>query len=115
MTLYCTKYRKPCTTLSGAALKKLTGYHWPGNVRELQHTLEKAVILSDAGELTPEDFFFKAMPPEYENIFEGTIEDLEKKMIERGLQKNRHNLTAVAEQLGITRQTLYNKIKKYNL
>jgi DNA-binding NtrC family response regulator len=115
MKVYCSKYRKPCTSLSAAALKKLTTYHWPGNVRELQHTLEKAVILSDSAELLPGDFFFKTTAAENNNLFDGTIEDLEKKMIARGLQKNSHNLSAVAEQLGITRQTLYNKIKKYNL
>ncbi len=113
--IYCTKYRKSCAAVSEAALDKLNGYHWPGNVRELQHTIEKAVILSDATQLMPGDFFFKAAPAEYENIFEGTIEDVEKRMIARSLEKNGHNLTAVAEQLGITRQTLYNKIKKYNL
>jgi DNA-binding NtrC family response regulator len=112
---YCSKYRKPCTSLSTASLNKLAGYHWPGNVRELQHTIEKAVILSDSAELLPGDFFFKATAAENSNLFDGTIEDLEKKMIVRCLQKNSHNLSAVAEQLGITRQTLYNKIKKYNL
>jgi len=115
LKVYCSKYRKPCTSLSSASLNKLAGYHWPGNVRELQHTLEKAVILSDSSELSPGDFFFKATAAENNNLLEGTIEDLEKKMIARGLQKNSHNLSAVAEQLGITRQTLYNKIKKYNL
>jgi DNA-binding NtrC family response regulator len=114
LKVYCSKYRKPCNSLSEGALKKLTAYHWPGNIRELQHTVEKAVILSDTGELTPGDFFFKSTP-ENENIFDGTIEELEKRMIARGLHKNSRNLTAVAEQLGITRQTLYNKIKKYNL
>lgn len=113
--VYCSKYRKPCTSLSEGALKKLTAYHWPGNIRELQHTIEKAVILSDTKELTPGDFFFKSAQPENEKIFDGTIEELEKRMIAHGLQKNSHNLSAVAEQLGITRQTLYNKIKKYNL
>ncbi|MFW6290666.1 MAG: sigma-54-dependent transcriptional regulator [Mariniphaga sp.] len=115
VTVYCTKYRKSCAAVSEAALEKLTNYHWPGNVRELQHTIEKAVILSDSHELLPGDFFFKATPAGQENIFEGTIEEVEKKMIARGLEKNSHNLSAVAEQLGITRQTLYNKIKKYNL
>lgn len=113
--VYCSKYRKPCTSLSERALKKLTAYHWPGNIRELQHTIEKAIILSDTTELNPGDFFFKSTHPENENIYDGTIEELEKRMIARGLQKNSRNLSAVADQLGITRQTLYNKIKKYNL
>ena len=115
LKVYCAKYRKPCTSLSKNALDKLTHYHWPGNVRELQHTLEKAVILSDTTELLPGDFLFKAAPAEYDNILESTIEEVEKRMIARGLEKNGRNLTAAAEQLGITRQTLYNKIKKYNL
>ena len=50
-----------------------------------------------------------------DDVFEGTIEEMEMRMIARNLQKSGQNLSAAAEQLGITRQTLYNKMKKYNL
>jgi DNA-binding NtrC family response regulator len=115
LKIYCNKYRKSCSHISDSGLTKLTSYQWPGNVRELQHTIERAVILSDKKELTPDDFFFKPGMPGMSNDFEGTIEQMELKMISRVLKKNGVNLTAAAEQLGITRQTLYNKMKKYNL
>lgn len=115
LKIYCNKYRKSCFTITEAGLSKLKSYQWPGNVRELQHTIEKAVILSDKKELTPDDFFFKPVMQGMNDIFEGTIEKMEQKMITRVLQKSSSNLSAAAEQLGITRQTLYNKMKKYNL
>lgn len=115
LKIYCNKYRKPEMFISNAGIQKLTSYQWPGNVRELQHAIEKAVILSDKKELTPDDFFFKPVMPGMNFDFEGTIEQMELKMINRVLKKNGVNLTAAAEQLGITRQTLYNKMKKYNL
>jgi len=115
LKIYGNKYRKPGVKISASGLSKLTGYQWPGNVRELQHTIEKAVILSDKKELTPDDFFFKPVMPGMGDLFTGTIEEMEQKMIERALRKNGQNLSAAAEQLGITRQTLYNKMKKFNL
>jgi transcriptional regulator with PAS, ATPase and Fis domain len=115
LKIYCNKYRKSCHKISEAGLSKLTGYQWPGNVRELQHSIEKAVILSDKNELSPDDFFFKPVIHSAGDIFEGTIEEMERKMIAKVLQKSSSNLSAAAEQLGITRQTLYNKMKKYNL
>ncbi len=115
LKVYGNKYRKPDLEISPAGQAKLIGYQWPGNVRELQHTIEKAVILCDKKELTPDDFFFKPSMPGMNDLFDGTIEEMERKMIARILQKNNQNLTTVAEQLGITRQTLYNKMKKYNL
>jgi DNA-binding NtrC family response regulator len=115
LKIYCNKYRKSCSHISESGLAKLTSYKWPGNVRELQHTIEKAVILSDKKELTPDDFFFKQVMPGMNFDFEGTIEQMELKMISLVLKKNGVNHTAAAEQLGITRQTLYNKMKKYNL
>jgi DNA-binding NtrC family response regulator len=115
LKIYCNKYRKQEMFISNAGLQKLTSYLWPGNVRELRNTIEKAVILSDKKELTPDDFFFKPVMPGMNFDFEGTIEQMELKMINRVLKKNGVNLTAAAEQLGITRQTLYNKMKKYNL
>lgn len=115
LKIYCNKYRKTEMLITEAGLQKLASYPWPGNVRELQHTIEKTVILSDKKELTPDDFFFKPVMPGLGDIFDGTIEEMEQKMIVKMLQKTGSNLSAAAEQLGITRQTLYNKMKKYNL
>ena len=115
LKIYCNKYRKQEMIISDAGMIKLTGYQWPGNVRELQHAIEKAVILSDKKELTPDDFFFKPVMPGMNDFIEGTIDEMEQKMILKVIQKCGSNLSAAAEQLGITRQTLYNKMKKYNL
>lgn len=115
LKIYCNKYRKPCFKITDSGLSKLTSYQWPGNVRELQHTIERAVILSDKKELTPDDFFFKPVMPGMNDFVEGTIDEMEQKMILKVIQKCGSNLSAAAEQLGITRQTLYNKMKKYNL
>ncbi|HDR51141.1 MAG TPA: sigma-54-dependent Fis family transcriptional regulator [Mariniphaga anaerophila] len=112
---YCGKYRKQCMKINEAGMEKLINYRWPGNVRELQHTIEKAVILSDKKELTSEDFYFNPTAAGTSDAFDGTIEEMERKMIVRILQKSGHNLSAAAVQLGISRQTLYNKMKKYNL
>ena len=115
LKIYGTKYRKPDIEITPSGMSKLLNYQWPGNVRELQHTIEKAVILCDGNELSPDDFFFKQAMTGMQDIFEGTIEEMEIKMINRILHKNSQNLSAAAEQLGISRQTLYNKMKKYKL
>ena len=64
--------------------------------------------------LDADDFFFDKKYEEQEKMF-GTLEEMEKAMIEKSLKLQEGNLSAVAAQLGITRQTLYNKLKKYNL
>lgn len=114
LKIYCTKYKKPALKLSSDVLEKMKQYAWPGNVRELQHTIEKAVILGDGDTLTLRDFFFSnAHIPT--NTAVQTLEEMERKMIASSIRQNDGNLSAVAIQLGITRQTLYNKIKKYQL
>ena len=115
LKIYCNKYRKQEMVISNAGMLKLASYQWPGNVRELQHSIEKAVILSDKKELTPDDFFFKPVMPGMNDFIEGTIDEMAQKMILQVIQKCGSNLSAAAEKLGITRQTLYNKMKKYNL
>jgi len=113
LKLYEKKYRKQPLQISNQALRKLIKYPWPGNVRELQHTVEKAVILADSTILKPEDFMFKTLTAADE--YTETLEQVEKRMIEKALDKYGDNLTTVAKYLGVTRQTLYNKIKKYDL
>jgi DNA-binding NtrC family response regulator len=108
------KYHKSELKISDQAMKKLAEYPWPGNVRELQHTIEKAVILNDSGTLLPDDFVFKSSGKLSGDNFL-TLEEMEKYMIEKALDKHKGKHSAVADQLGISRQTLYNKIKRYDL
>ena len=112
---FASKYEKHGLKINQAAQVKLQKYQWPGNIRELQHTIEKGVILSDSSVLKPEDFFFR---PVISGKFDDdylTIEEMEKRMIISVIEKNTGNMSLAADQLGITRQTLYNKIKKYEI
>jgi len=109
---YSSKYSKPSLKINQQAQDKLLKYSWPGNIRELQHTIEKAVILSEANVLKADDFFMKPVFSGRTNETELTLEEMEKRMINLTIEKNNGNLSAAADQLGITRQTLYNKIKK---
>ena len=109
---YTNKYNKPNLKINQQAHDKLLRYSWPGNIRELQHTIEKAVILSESNIIKPEDLYLRTGSPVNFNSSVSTLEEMEKKMIQLALEKNNGNFTAAAEQLGITRQTLYNRIKR---
>lgn len=111
LKFYSEKYQKPGLILSGKAKEKFRQYHWPGNVRELQHAIEKAVILSEGEILLPDEFHFR--PAAEREDSRSTLEEMEKAMIEQVLAENGGNMSAAAAKLGITRQTLYNKAKKY--
>ena len=112
---FTTKYGKPTLRINDAAQEKLLGYTWPGNVRELQHTMERAVILAEDNVLKPVDFLLNARNElSFENVPE-TLDEMEKVMIDKALQQHNGNYSAAANQLGISRQTLYNKIKKFDL
>jgi DNA-binding NtrC family response regulator len=105
------KYDKGELRINHQAYDKLLRYSWPGNIRELQNTVEKAVILIETNTIKPEDLYLKPagnLSPESLP----TLEAMEEKLISMAIEKNNGNLTAAAEQLGITRQTLYNKLRK---
>jgi DNA-binding NtrC family response regulator len=109
--VYCEKYNREPIKINTHALEKLTNYSWPGNVRELQHVIEKAVIMSDSPVLLPSDFEFGSAA---RNVYhhELTLAEMEKKIILDCLKRNGNNISIAAAKLGITRQTLYNKLKK---
>lgn len=114
VNMYRKKYNKPGLQFREDALAMLQKNPWPGNIRELQHTIEKAVILSERDELCARDFAFGTEDMGMIHETE-TLEEMEKKMIMKAIKKYDRNLTVSAEHLGITRQTLYNKMKKYGL
>ena len=109
------QYGKPAATLTEAAGQKLLRHPWKGNIRELEHAIEKAVIISDSPALPAEAFELAPTQEPATDAPASTLEDMERQMIRKALDTCSGNLSAVAAQLGITRQTLYNKMKKYNL
>jgi len=106
------KYGKPQLRINQKAEQKLNSYKWPGNIRELLHSVERAVILSEGNILTPDDFLLNLNSSLSLNSGPDTLEEMEQLMIANALNKNNGNYSAAAEQLGISRQTLYNKLKK---
>jgi DNA-binding NtrC family response regulator len=108
------RYNKPGLKLSTHTQEKLANHDWPGNVRELQHAIEKAVIMSEGQVINPTDFIFSSNRTKTLSE-EMTLDEMEKSLITDSLRRYSNNLSTVAARLGITRQTLYNKMKKYGL
>jgi DNA-binding NtrC family response regulator len=113
---YANKYEKFHLKFSSKTHDKLMKYDWPGNVRELRHTIEKAVILCESDILTPEDFiishsaqnqFLQQKPP--------TFAEIEKQALQIALKNNNGSVLKASKELGLARQTMYNKMQKYNL
>jgi len=112
---YSEKYGKASLSITSQAKDKLTDYSWPGNIRELEHTIEKAVIMSESGKLKVHDFFSGSTISHKSDTNIVKLDEMEKKMIALAIEKNTGNIKAAADQLGITRQTLYNKMRKYEI
>jgi DNA-binding NtrC family response regulator len=113
---YAAKYEKFSLKFNSKTLDKLMKYNWPGNVRELRHTIEKAVILCESDILTPEDFIIshssqqtslRQKPP--------TFAEIEKQALQSALNNNNGSVLKASKELDIARQTMYNKMQKYNL
>lgn len=111
---FCKQYDKAPVELTESAREKLMLHPWYGNIRELEHAIEKAVIICDNAAL-PAELFQLPRRTDTPDATTSTLEEMEKQMIRKTLDKCSGNLSAVAAQLGITRQTLYNKMKKYGV
>ena len=112
---YGSKYDKPGLTVSKKAEQRLMNYPWPGNVRELQHCIERAVILADKAEIDEGNLALSSQvhPPNADSL--QTLEEMEKQMIIASIEQENGNMSTVAKNLGISRPTLYNKMKRYNI
>lgn len=117
---YAALYKRAVPTLSPDAEKQLREYPWMGNIRELEHAIEKALIIADGPMLDGRSLNLpaaqnaapvtKAAAPDAT-----TLEEMEYQMIKAAIDKFSGNLSLAANQLGISRQTLYNKMKRFGL
>lgn len=111
---YAVKYRREVESIAADAAQRLVSHAWGGNIRELQNVLEKAVILSEGKVLKLKDLSLN-MPSKSTSSSSQTLEEAEEKAIRDALARCNGNLSMVAKELGISRPTLYSKLKKYGL
>ncbi len=121
LSRFAEKNRKDIKDFHPEALNLLMQYEWPGNIRELENTIERAVILCLAEQITPQDLPPHLLSDEVRELQESnsqdgfTLRDMEREVIRSTLEKTGHNKSQAAKQLGVARQTLLNKIKEYGL
>ncbi len=107
------KYKRYELQMSRGFIKALKEHDWPGNIRELEHTIEKCVILSQNNVLDENDLDMKSKL--VVQTPSGSLEEIEKQAILNAIKKHQGNMIRASRELSITRQTIYNKMKKYGL
>ena len=114
---YSAKYGRSLKGFDQEACRLLLSCPWHGNIRELQHVVEKAAILSEGDRVKPDALQFTPEPAEQPRTEEGvqTIDEMERSLILKAIDKCGGNLSQAASRLGVTRQTLYNKMKRYGI
>jgi transcriptional regulator with PAS, ATPase and Fis domain len=114
LNYYSKKYRKEVLSIGPEAMTKLKKYAWPGNVRELQHSIERAVIMADSPALQESDFLFsrKGSDPVSDSL---NLDEVEKAAVAKAIQLHNGNISKAAEELGLTRASLYRRMEKYGI
>jgi transcriptional regulator with GAF, ATPase, and Fis domain/energy-coupling factor transporter ATP-binding protein EcfA2 len=123
---YTKRMDKNVPGITDEAMKLLEQYDWPGNVRQLENEIERAVTLAEVGAFIKAADFSDEVCRFMENIrtikmltskitLKDAIEDLERKMIAESMENNAWNQTQAARELGLSRQGLIKKLKRYNL
>jgi two-component system response regulator AtoC len=115
LTKFANENKKDIKDLSPDAINDLLKYDWPGNVRELENVIERAVILSEEGSLNTKDLLLEENGALVGEKSLTSITELEKKHIVNVLEECGGNCTKSARILGISRMTLYNKIRSYGI
>ncbi|MDW7669993.1 MAG: sigma 54-interacting transcriptional regulator, partial [Bacillota bacterium] len=115
-------FNKNILRIESPALKKLQNYSWPGNVRELKNVIESCYNIIEEGneirEIHLPSYINEqkdSLVDKIENSLTDTVESFERKVIENALKAKRYNIVRTAKYLKIPRQTLYYKLKKYDL
>jgi DNA-binding NtrC family response regulator len=111
---YAARYRKPVAGLEPEALTALASHPWPGNVRELDHTLERAVLMTQAPMLRAADLGLRGDggPARLDEL---TLEEVERVLIRKALERHEGNVSQAAKALGLSRSALYRRLQHHGL
>ena len=112
---FAEKYHRPLKGLDDQAKTVLESARWSGNIRELQNVIEKAVILSEGSELTVKDIQLEQAAKAAETTIKAVSEAEEERLVREAMERTDGNISAAAKMLGVSRPTLYAKLKKYGL
>jgi len=118
LSIYNRKYNRENLIFEPDTLKRLENYSWPGNIRELKHSIERSVILCEGSSLKPTDLFLKAPQAknnEEEEFATYNLDEIEKRIIRKALLKYEGNISKAANELGLTRTSLYRRMEKHGL
>jgi DNA-binding NtrC family response regulator len=106
------RYDRPLAGFSRPAMDALVGHPWPGNVRELRHAVERAVLMARGSWIEPADLGLRRREEGAATLDELTLEDAERLMIERALERHQGNVSKAAESLGLSRSALYRRLQR---
>jgi len=110
----CLELNKDEVNIAPSAMKLLVDYDWPGNVRELENIIERALVIGGGKEIAATDIPFRGREP-MRGQLPKSLKSMEKIHIERVIEEADWNISRAARELDIDRQTLYNKIEKYEI
>jgi len=116
LRIYTERYRKKIAGFDSAALQALREHPWPGNVRELDHAIERAVVLSAGQTIRSVDLGLRAPSAGGSlRLEEMSLEEVEKHLIQRTLDRHGGNVSKAADALGLSRSALYRRLEKFGL
>jgi DNA-binding NtrC family response regulator len=112
---HAARYRKNLTGFDADALQMMLGHSWPGNVRELDHAVERAVLLAQGDAVRAADFALHAGGGGAVKLEDMTLEDVERVLIQKALERAGGNVTQAARQLGLSRSAMYRRLQQHGL
>ena len=115
LTEYITRYKKPIAGFSAGAMESMLAYAWPGNVRELAHSVERAVLLTDAAEIGVADLRLRAPADAAMRLEDLSLEEVERALMTKTLARHDGNVTLAAKSLGLSRSAMYRRMQRHDL
>ncbi len=109
------RYSRPLEGFSGAAEEALLRHEWPGNVRELQHSVERSVLMARGSRIEASDLGLRRREDGTAAMDELTLDEAERVLIEKALERHQGNVTRAAEALGLSRSALYRRLQRHDI